>query len=136
MSSVPGKSPDKELRPLFAGSLGFGLMLACWWICTFEIPGRTLFRLATQPGVDRHFAPITVWAYVFTQDGMSDRIWAIAAILIAVFVHRLAWVRRPRWDVFGIWVFKAGFLILYILLYGTFFLVFLGAEFPIWQSKL
>jgi hypothetical protein len=111
-------------------------MLACWWAATFEIPGRMLFLIAAQRGIERHLAPITIWAYAFTQKGIGDRGWAIAAVLLSVVVHRWLIIRRERWDVFGKWVFKAAFLVLYIFLYGLFLLIFLGTEFPIWQSKL
>jgi hypothetical protein len=134
MPDAPRKPAGQEPRPSCAGSLGFGLMLVGWWLVSIELPGRNLFFLAAQRGIERQLAPITIWAFGFTQAAMTHRWWAVGLIVVAVILHRWLRVRRERWDIFGKWVFKAAFLVLYIILYGLFMAIFLGAELPIWMS--
>ena len=133
MPTAPRKSEMTETRPKFARSLGFGLMLAAWWIFAIEIPGRNLFIVAAQRGIERVLTPLTIWAFSFTQSVMAYRIWAVVLIVAAVVLHRWLWVRRERWDIFGKWVFKTAFLLIYIFLYGLFLVIFVGAELPIWR---
>ncbi len=107
-------------------------MLVVWWIATVEIPGHNLFRIAASNWVDRPFPPITVWAFALTQKLALYRGWAVVLIVVVTILHAWLWKRRERWDIYGKWVFKAAFLVLYILLYGIFLLVFIGAGIPIW----
>ena len=107
-------------------------MLIAWWVVTIEIPGRNLFLITAQRGLERALAPITIWAFGFTSSMTTRRGWAVIFILAAILLHRWLWVRREKWDVWGKWLFKAAFVVLYIALYGLFLLIFLAAEFPIW----
>lgn len=122
-----------ERRPRLTATLGFGVFLLAWWVITIEIPGRNLFLIAAQRGIERALAPVTVWTYAFTQRAMLHRWWAFAAIAALLLIHRWLWVRREKWDVYGKWLFKAGFFVFYLLLYLVFMIVFIGAELPIWQ---
>jgi hypothetical protein len=107
-------------------------MLIAWWVVTIELPGRNLFLIAGQRGLERALAPITIWALEFTSRMTTQRVWAAIIVIAAVLLHRWLWVRRGKWDVFGKWLFKAGFVALYVLLYGVFLLIFFAAELPIW----
>jgi hypothetical protein len=107
-------------------------MLIAWWVVTIEIPGRNLFLIAEQRGLERAFAPISVWAFEFTSRMTTQRVWAAVIVIAAVLLHRWLWVRREKWDAWGKWLFKAGFVVLYIALYGLFLLTFFAAELPIW----
>ena len=109
-------------------------MLVMWWVVSIEIPGRNLFLIAAQRGIDMKLAPISVWAFSLTQTAMSYRFLAGLFIVAGVIVHRLLRVRQGGWDIFGKWVYKAAFLVLYIFLYGLFLLIFIGAELPVWRG--
>jgi hypothetical protein len=107
-------------------------MLAAWWLATVEIPGHMLFRMYESNWVARSVGPITVWAFGFTSKLSGLRIPAFIIIIAAVFIHSWLWKRHAGWDAYGQWVFKAGFFVLYAILYAIFILVFLGAEVPVW----
>lgn len=120
------------MAPLALRSFFFGLMLLAWWVLTVEVPGRMLFRIVVQRGIERQYTSLSVWAYSITQTMMGYRGLGIALIMAAMVFHYWLWTRLPRYDVYGRWLFKAGFLVLYIVLYTFFLLVFLGAELPVW----
>lgn len=124
----------EKLAPLPLRSFWFGLMLFAWWMVSIELPWRNLSKIITQRGVNRLYHPITVWAYQLTDSWARYRFVAIILIVIAMILHYVFWLRYARYDAYGRWLFKAAFLILYIILYGFFFLMFLGAELPIWQG--
>ena len=132
MNSPKEKSTERKTSPLYLRSFFFGLMLFAWWILTVEVPGRMLFRLALQRGVDRQLTTLSIWAYGVTQRLMSQRVWWMAVIVVTMALHYWLWTRWGRYDVYGKWLFRAGFLVLYVVLYAFFFLVFLGAEIPVW----
>lgn len=125
-------SSGRKRSPLYLRTFFFGLMLLAWWVLTVEIPGRMLFRLALQRGVERQLTSISVWAFQVTQTLMRYRVAAVVVIMVAMVVHYWLWTRWPRYDVYGKWLVKAGFLVLYIVLYAFFLLIFLGAELPVW----
>jgi hypothetical protein len=133
MTTVPGKS-DKPVKapPLILRSFVFGLMLLAWWIATVELPGRNLFLIVAQNAMDRHFSAITIWAYGSTQALMQYRWLGVIGIFLGIGAHYFFSVRQPRYDIYGKWLFKTAFLVLYIILYGYFFMIFIGAELPIW----
>jgi hypothetical protein len=132
MRAAPSKPADRDEIPGIARSLGFGAMLALWWVLTFELPGRNLFLLAAQRGIERPLAPVTIWAYGLTQQAVGVRGLAVVLIVLAMVLHAWLWRRRARWDVYGRWVFRAGFFVLYVILYGLFLVVFVASELPIW----
>jgi len=127
----PEKKPDPE--PSWLRSVGFGVMLVCWWLVTIELPAWNLFRIIANRGIERVYAPITVWAFAQTQHWQMYRGTAILVILVAVVFNYWLWYRRMRYDAWGKWLFRAGFLVLYILLYGYFILIFIGAELPVYS---
>ncbi|HDS31127.1 MAG TPA: hypothetical protein ENN67_08805 [Firmicutes bacterium] len=107
-------------------------MLLFWWICTIEIPGHILFRIAQSNWVERSTGLLTLWAFNFTMTLSHYRPHAILVIIALVILHHWLSIRREKWDVYGKWLFRAGFLLLYIILYAIFMLVFLGVEIPVW----
>lgn len=132
MPSAPGKSDVPDTSPGFIRSLGFGAMLVVWWVATFEFPGHILFKISTSNWVSRGVGPLTAWAWAVTEKMIANRVWGAVAIIAVVILHAWLWRRYSRWDIYGKWLFKAGFVVLYIVLYTIFILVFLGAELPIW----
>ena len=126
------KIGERKLSPLGLRTFFFGLMLFAWWVLTIELPGRNLFSIVLHRGIERAYPPLTIWAFSVTQHWMKYRGWAVVAIVVAMLLHLWIWTRRERYDAWGQWLFKAGFLVFYIVLYGFFLLVFLGAELPIW----
>ena len=106
-------------------------MLVGWWVVTIELPGKALFHIVAQRVVERALPPISVWAFGLTQAWMSYRFLALCLIIVAVFFHRFLWMRRVKWDVYGKWLFKSGFLLFYIVLYAFFLLNFLAMEWPL-----
>lgn len=107
-------------------------MLVVWWIVTFEIPARMLFMMAAQRGVERGLPPITLWAFRITHDAVEHRWTAVLLIVFSVFFHFWLLRRWEKWDAFGKWVFKAAFIIFYVILYGLFLVIFIGVEYPVW----
>lgn len=129
--------PDKnnqKLSPLPLRTFWFGLMLFAWWIVSIELPWRNLSKIITQRGVDRLYHPITVWAFGLSDSWARHRFAAVAFIVLAMALHYFFWIRYSKYDIYGKWLFKAAFLVIYIILYGFFLLMFLGAELPIWQG--
>jgi hypothetical protein len=133
MTTDPEKD-RKNLPPLPIRTFWFGFMLLAWWISTIELPWHNLSRIVTQRGVERMYHPLTIWVYGLSDSWGRHRITAVFIIVLAMGFHYFIWTRYPGYDAYGRWVFKAGFLVLYILLYGFFFLMFLGAELPIWMG--
>jgi hypothetical protein len=107
-------------------------MMITWWVFTIEIPGRNLFRVITNYGVHRSYAPITIWAFRITGEWIQYRWLAVVGIFAAIIMHYWFSSRLDRYDVYGRWLYKAVFVAVYILLYGSFLLIFAGAELPIW----
>lgn len=150
MTAAPGKHPGDSTtrdpsrreshtsqrivsnpKPSIVRSILFGIMLFVWWILTIEIPGWNMFRIVTARGIERQYAPLTAWTYGVTQLWMEHRVAAIVIIFLAVIVHYWLWYRRQRYDVFGKWVFKTAFLVLYIIMYAFFLVILIGMEIPI-----
>jgi len=132
MPDEPRKPVPKEPHWSLIRTFGFGLMLLVWWVITIELPGRNLFKIISSQHLERAFAPITVWAYGVTQLWMQYRTVAVVFIVLAMLLHYWLWYRRTRYDIYGKWLFRMGFLVLYIILYGYFISIFVGAELPIW----
>jgi hypothetical protein len=132
MSPTDQNPSGRKPAPLYLRTFFFGLMLFAWWVLTVEVPGRMLFRIVVQRGVERQYTPLSVWAFSVTQSMMGYRGLAVGLIVVAMAFHYWLWTRLPRYDVYGKWLFRAGFLVFYIVLYTFFFLVFLGAELPVW----
>ena len=132
MTAAHEKKAHKDERYSIGRTLGFGALLVSWWILTFEIPGKNLFRIAAQEGVSRKLGPITLWAYDFTQRAITARSWAIVFFVIAIILHSILWRRRAKWDIYGKWLFRAGFFALYLIMYGLFLLIFAAVEIPLW----
>jgi len=107
-------------------------MLFAWWVASIELPGRNLFAIVVHRGVERHLAPLSIWAFGLTQTWMKYRAVAVVLIILAAGAHYFLSTRHPRYDVYGKWLFRTGFLVFYIALYLFFLLVFLGAELPVW----
>lgn len=134
MTGEPPKSDLKKLSPLPFRTFWFGLMLFAWWVVSIELPWRNLSAIITQRGVDRLYHPITIWAYRLSDVWARYRWVAVVIIIASMFLHYFFWTRFPRYDAYGKWLFKAVFFILYVILYGFFLIMFLGAELPIWQG--
>ena len=131
-------NPDTKQRQKYTifRTLGFGLMLIAWWIVTIELPGRNLFMVIAQNWIERSYYPITIWAYGFTQKLIALRPAGGVVIALLIALHIFLWKRYPDYDIYGRWLFRTFFFLLYILLYGVFFAVFIGAELPIWINPL
>ncbi|MFH1675407.1 MAG: hypothetical protein ABIC40_00175 [bacterium] len=132
MTASHKKNAPKDERYSIVRTLGFAALLISWWILTFEIPGKNLFRIAAQTGVSRKLAPITLWAFEFTQRALTARSWAIFFFILAIFLHSILWHKRVNWDVWGRWLFKTGFFVLYLFMYALFLIIFVAVEFPLW----
>ncbi len=141
MTAVPGKekprpsakpAPKPSPKPSWLRSIGFGLMLAIWWVVTVEIPAWNLFRIVANRGVERQYAPITLWAFDQSMQWQHYRGLVIVLILLAVGLNYWLWYRLTRYDAWGRWLFKAGFLVVYIIMYGYFIAIFIGAELPVY----
>lgn len=134
MTPEPEKTRPRKPTPLILRTLSFGLMIFLWWVMAIELPWRNLSAIVTQRGVQRAYHPLSIWAFQLSDKWAGYRTLAVILIVAAMVLHYFLWIRYPKYDVYGRWLFRAGFLVLYILLYAFFFIMFVGAELPIWMG--
>ena len=134
-SQITNPPASKEkIGPSLPRSVGFGLMLFAWWIFSIEIPRWNIYRLGHMRGLVLSMAQITEWVYGVANLWSHYRGLAVVIIIIAVPVHYFLWKRRMQYDTWGRWLFKAGFMTFYVIMYAFFLFMLLGAELPIYTN--
>jgi len=132
-SQNPPEKVDKR-APSIPGSIGFGAMLVIWWILSIEIPRWNLFRIDNMRSLALTLSPITEWVYGVATLWAEYRWLGIILIIASAPFHYFLWKRRMGYDQWGKWLFKAGFMVFYVILYAFFLIMLLGAELPIYTN--
>jgi len=132
MPSAPRKLKTRRVYPLPVRTLGFGLLLVAWWLLSIELPARNLSTIRNTYGISQTYPVITDFVHDLTT-GLQNFRWLGAIFIIALTIcHYVLWKRFEKCDAWPKFLFRFGVVVFYVLLYGFFFVMFLGAELPLW----
>ena len=136
MTAEPRKSGETILLTAIK-SIGLGISLIVWWIVSFEIPVRSLFKIIVEGrGGEMDYSVLTLGAYSLSTFMTEHRLYGLIFIFAAVIVNFISKRKSDGFDVWGWWLFRTGFLILYVILYGLFIFMFIGTEIPFWRIRM
>jgi hypothetical protein len=136
MPTAPQKSTPEKI-PLVLRTIGFTLMLVSWWILALEVPYRNLYKIIIEGrGGLSQFPNISVFAFKFSEQMVTfHRLHGIIGIIILVAAYFILSRRVDSWDIWGRWIYKFSFGVLYFILYGLFLVMFIGVELPLTAAR-